>query len=182
MGHEMMATPVQMTAAMSAVINGGNFMRPQLVREVRDAEGNVLRRFAPQVERQVINPGVSREVVQALVSVVSKEGTARQAAVPGFIAGGKTGTTEKWDNEAKSYKTGKYVSSFIGFLPADDPQFVICIMVDEPKAGRHYGGEVAAPAFAAMARRIAQHMDLVPELPEAAPVVTTLRPSSAEAP
>lgn len=160
MGQEVAATPLQMISAMSVVANGGRLVAPRVIKEVTDHEGRVIKYFPPRVSRQVISPESARLVSQALASVVSEEGTAERAAVPGFRVAGKTGTAQKFMNGA--YSKEKYLASFIGYLPEENPAFVLLIMVDEPKGKEYYGGQVAAPAFSSMAAQIAQVLNLEP--------------------
>ncbi|MEZ5405272.1 MAG: penicillin-binding protein 2 [Verrucomicrobiia bacterium] len=162
-GYEVAATPLQMITAMSAIANDGVLMRPMLIHEVLDEEGSVVARYSPRVVKQIIRPEIAKQVIKALSSVVSQEGTAGKAAVEGFTVAGKTGTSRKWDNEAKEYSHKRYLASFIGFLPAQDPEFALLTIIDEPSSGGIYGGQVAAPVFSAMASRIARHLDLSPE-------------------
>lgn len=162
-GYEVAATPLQMVTAMSAIANGGVMMRPMLVSEIRDDQDRAVARYSPRVVKQVIKSEVAQQVIEALSSVVSQQGTASKAAVPGFTVAGKTGTSRKWDNEAKAYSHQRYLASFIGFLPAQDPEFVLLTIIDEPSNGGIYGGQVAAPVFSAMASRIVKQLDLNPE-------------------
>jgi cell division protein FtsI (penicillin-binding protein 3)/stage V sporulation protein D (sporulation-specific penicillin-binding protein) len=164
MGHEVAVTPIQLVAAMSAVANGGRLMLPQIVRDISDETGNPRREFAPVEIRRVISEETSRCLVRALKKVVSKQGTAALAMVPGFAVAGKTGTAQKIDPKG-GYAPGKYVVSFLGFLPADDPQMTVLVMMDEAKTapGMNYGGQVCAPVFSRIADRAARHMNLVPE-------------------
>ncbi len=162
-GYEVGVTPIQVVSAMSVIANGGSYMRPIIVREVRDADGKEQFRYEPKELRQVIRPETAARVLEGLEGVVSKEGTAAAAKVPGFRVAGKTGTARKWDAEKKCYSRERYLASFIGFLPADKPKFVMLVMVDEPTGGKSfYGGKVAAPVFSAAAKRIANHLDLRP--------------------
>jgi cell division protein FtsI/penicillin-binding protein 2 len=160
MGQEVAATPLQMISAMSVVANGGRLIAPRVIKQVTDHEGRVIKFFPPRVSRQVISTESARLVSQALASVVSEEGTARLAAVPGFQVAGKTGTAQKFINGA--YSKEKYLASFIGYLPEENPAFVLLIMVDEPKGKEYYGGQVAAPAFSSMAKQIAQVLNVEP--------------------
>ena len=164
-GYEVSATPLQMITAMAAVANKGLMMRPMLVSEVRDDQNRTVARYSSRIVKQVIKSEIADQVIEALSSVVSREGTANKAAVSGFTVAGKTGTSRKWDNETKTYSHTRYLASFIGFLPAKDPEFVLLTIIDEPSNGGIYGGQVAAPVFSAMATRIAKHLDLNPETP-----------------
>ncbi|CAB4242938.1 Cell division protein FtsI [Methylacidimicrobium sp. AP8] len=160
MGQEVMVTPIQMAQAMSVIANGGIFMKPMLVRGWISPEGKPISYVAPQQVRRVISERTARWVSLALASVVAKGGTGTKAAVPGYTVAGKTGTAQK--AVGGSYGHNRYVSSFVGYMPEEDPQFVLLIMVDEPKGSHYYGGEVAAPAFRSMASQIAEALGMVP--------------------
>jgi len=163
MGHEIGVTPVQMATAMCAIANGGNLMRPQIVKRVVDSNGNIIREFFPQVRRRVVDTKAAQETVEALKQVVSKAGTAVKAAIPGFEVAGKTGTAQKIVNG--QYVHDHYVSSFAGFFPASDPELCIYVMLNDPKGKDIYGGAVAAPVFHDMAIRIASYLNIKPTLP-----------------
>lgn len=160
MGQEVMVTPIQMTQAMSVIANGGSLMKPMLIRGWVSPEGRPVSYVAPVQVRRVISEKTARWVSLALASVVAKGGTGTKAAVPGYTVAGKTGTAQK--AVGGSYGHGRYISSFVGYMPEEDPQFVLLIMVDEPKGSRYYGGDVAAPAFSSMASQIAEALGVVP--------------------
>jgi len=142
MGYEISVTPLQMTAAYGALANGGLMMEPYLVREVRGTGGEVLRSRKPQVIRRVLQPEIASQVTEALVSVV-REGTATRASYANFDVAGKTGTARRTGAGGR-YEAGSYTSTFAGYFPADDPQIVIFVKLDQPKGG-FYGGATAAP-------------------------------------
>ncbi|HYM80156.1 MAG TPA: penicillin-binding transpeptidase domain-containing protein [Candidatus Limnocylindria bacterium] len=145
-GHELAVTPLQLTLAYAAVANGGVLMRPMLVREIRDLDGHVVRRFQPQASHRVFSEHTSGLLREMLTAVVDS-GTARAARVDGLPVAGKTGTSQKYDAAVKTYGKGLYLSSFAGFAPAGAPQLVGVVVIDEPRGRRYYGGEVAAPVF-----------------------------------
>jgi cell division protein FtsI (penicillin-binding protein 3)/stage V sporulation protein D (sporulation-specific penicillin-binding protein) len=144
------------------------------VHDVTDSEGATIATFPPVEVRRVVPEETAAQVRDALVDVVSKKGTALLAAVPGFKVAGKTGTAEKII-PGGSYKDGKYVVSFVGFMPAENPEFVGIVLLDEAQAkrGEHYGGQVAAPIFSRIAERTARYLNLVPspEVPEGGTVI-----------
>ncbi len=145
MGHEVGVTPLQMTMAMATIANGGKLVTPRIVKSVTTADGKTISEFSPQILRQVISPETSREVATALRGVVSDRGTAAAAAVPGFNIAGKTGTAQKVDPHG-GYEHGKEVVSFSGFLPADHPEFVAFVVLDDAKTSKpelNYGGQGA---------------------------------------
>ena len=113
--------------------------------------------------RQVIGDETARQMVKALKMVATKEGTAPKAALDRYTVAGKTGTAQKVVD--KVYATGKYTTSFIGFFPADEPELCISVVLDEPRNG-HYGGQIAAPIFKAIAEQAASYMKMRPDREE----------------
>jgi len=142
-GQSIAVTPLQLTTAFSAVINGGNLMRPILVKEIVDENGISVDEFEPVVRRQVISSETSATMREILQSVVD-EGGGQNAAIDGYSVGGKTGTAQKYDDDG-NIVDGKYISSFIGFAPVEEPELVVLILVDEPDGDVAYGSVVAAP-------------------------------------
>ena len=154
-GQGIATTPLQMLMAMCAIANDGMLMRPMILSRLEDRQGNVVVRNEPMPVRQVVSPGTAREMVRALKSVVSTNGTGAKAAMPFYTVAGKTGTAQK--PVAGKYAPGKYFSSFIGFFPADDPEICISVVFDEPKRG-YYGAETAVPVFRTIAERAARYL------------------------
>ena len=145
-GHEISVTPIQLTLAYAAIANGGVIMRPMLVREIRSASGSTLRRFRPEASHRVFSPRTA-EILREMLTAVVDSGTAKAARLPGLKVAGKTGTAQKYDASVRTYGKGLYLSSFAGFAPADHPQIVGVVVIDEPRGKRYYGGDVAAPVF-----------------------------------
>jgi cell division protein FtsI/penicillin-binding protein 2 len=166
MGQSVAVTPIQMVTAMSAIANGGILMKPMLISEIDDVDGRPVVTYSPVQVRRVVSTDTAKKIVAALKDVVSAEGTAKDAAVPGFTVAGKTGTAQKIDPRG-GYLQGKYVVSFVGFMPADDPKFSLLVVIDDPdvKKGEAFGGKVAAPVFAKIAKRAADYMELQPTGP-----------------
>jgi len=165
-GYALAVTPIQMITAMCAIANGGHLMMPQIVHDITDQKGVVVRTFPPVEVRQVVSGETAREVTDALKSVASRHGTAPLATIPGFTVAGKTGTAEKADGKG-GYMPERYVVSFCGYLPADKPAFVCLVILDDArtKPEQNYGGIVAAPVFARIAERVANYMGLTPDSP-----------------
>jgi len=164
MGHEVGVTPLQMTVAMATIANGGKLITPRIVKSVTAADGKTITEFTPQQVRQVISPQTAQQLSNALRGVVSDRGTAAAAAVAGFTIAGKTGTAQKVDPHG-GYEHGKYVVSFTGFLPADHPEFVGLVVLDDAKTSKpeqNYGGLIAGPIFARIAEKAARYLDLEP--------------------
>ncbi|MFX4261410.1 stage V sporulation protein D [Pelotomaculum propionicicum] len=160
-GQSIAVTPLQLITAASAVANGGVLLKPTLVKAVTDANGQVVREYKPEAVRQVISKNTSQTLMRLLTNVVSK-GTGRNAFVDGYGAAGKTGTAQVV--ESGGYADGKYVASFAGFAPAEDPQIAVLVMVAEPTGAMYFGSQVAAPAFKAIAMDTLRYMR-VPERP-----------------
>lgn len=160
MGQGVAVTRLQMVMAMAALANDGWLMRPMLVSRLEDRNGNVVQKYEPQRVRQVVNEATDKLMVDVLKTVVSPEGTAPGAAMKDYVVAGKTGTAQKAENGV--YVPGKYVASFIGFFPADDPQVCISIVMDEPKEG-YYGGQICGPVFKEIAGRCASYLNIAPD-------------------
>jgi cell division protein FtsI (penicillin-binding protein 3) len=165
MGHSVAVTPLQMAMGMSVIANGGRLMAPRIVQAIEAPEGPAEPNAA-RVIREVVPEKTARFVGDSLAAVTQPGGTATFARVNGFTVAGKTGTAQKV-SEKGGYAQGKYVVSFVGYMPAQDPRFVCLVMVDDAKVASNlnYGGLVAAPIFSRIAERAALHLDLVPDQP-----------------
>jgi stage V sporulation protein D (sporulation-specific penicillin-binding protein) len=142
-GQGVSVTPIQQVAAISAAVNGGTLYTPYIAKElINPANGEILMKKSPESKRKVISKETSDEIRLALESVVAK-GSGKKAFVDGYRVGGKTGTAQKAQNGR--YLENNHIVSFIGFAPADDPQLVVYVAVDNPKGTVQFGGVVAAP-------------------------------------
>ncbi|MDZ4789288.1 MAG: penicillin-binding protein 2 [Blastochloris sp.] len=164
-GYGIAVTNLQMSMAVSAIANDGKLMEPRIVKSVLDKDGRIVQEFLPRIVRQVVNMKTAKEVTSVMKHVVEEEGgTGKAARVKDFTAAGKTGTA--WKIVNGQYPKGVYYSSFVGFLPADNPEFLVSIVVDEPKARQSgkgnipYGGKVAAPSFGRIATQVAEELGL----------------------
>lgn len=190
-GQGIAVTPLQLVSAVSATVNGGYLMKPRLIKEIVNSEGEVVKKIEPEVIRQVISKETSRQVALALERVVSN-GTGRNAYIPGYRVGGKTGTAQIAG--PGGYQQGKYVASFMGVAPVDDPRLVALVVVEEPK-GIYYGGTVAAPVFKNVVEDTLHYLGVPPQYNEeelaernrakveevVVPDVTNLEPEQAKA-
>jgi len=145
-GHELSVTPIQLALAYGAIANGGILMEPMLVREVREPDGAVAHTHVPRAVQRVFSARTT-ELMRGMLTAVVDSGTAKAARVLGTPIAGKTGTAQKYDAAVGTYGARKYISSFVGFAPADNPTLVGVVVIDEPRGKRYYGGEVAAPVF-----------------------------------
>jgi len=168
-GYEVAVTPIQMATALGAVANGGELMKPMLVRKITDNNGELVEKFEPKVLRRVISEKTAQQVREAMVKVVSEKGTAKRAKVEGYVVAGKTGTARKVAKGGRGYLVGQYVVSFMGFLPAENPQFTALVMIDDPHAQgiKLYGGTIAAPVFAQLAQEAVNYLNIPPTVPKA---------------
>ncbi len=184
MGHEVGVTPLQMTSAMATIANGGKLVTPRIIKSVTASDGKIISSLSPIIQRQVVSPETAKQIGEALRGVVSDQGTAAAAAVPGFIIAGKTGTAQKV-NPHGGYDHGKYVVSFLGYLPADHPEFVGLVVLDDAHTSKpelNYGGLVAGPIFSHVAEKAARYLDLEPheEIRKAIPVQRVEKTKPAE--
>ena len=173
-GHGIAVTPLALTRFYCAIANGGLSLRPHIVSEELDGDGRVDRRFG----RDVVNRDFSEQTAATLrrfLRSVVLYGTGKGAAeVPGYTTAGKTGTAQVAENGY--YSAGDYVGSFIGFIPAEKPRYVILVKIAKPR-GAIYGGVVAAPAFAEIARIAMEHAGVLPVFPR-----SEHRPTAAKTP
>jgi cell division protein FtsI (penicillin-binding protein 3) len=176
-GQGVAVTPLQMAVAFAAIANGGELLRPFLVRRIVAADGQVLFENAPVVVRRVISPRTARQVAALLRRVVEEPGgTGARARLDGFSVAGKTGTAQKVSEQGGGYSS-KRIGSFIGFAPVENARIVVGVLIDEPAASS-YGGVVAAPVFRAIADTVLKRLGEVP----ARPAETVVARKAAEPP
>lgn len=141
-GQGIAVTPIQLVTAISSIANDGNLVEPRIVKSIVDSDGEIFKEFKPIVKRRVVSEDTAHTMLNTLETVVSI-GTGKRAYVPGYRVGGKTGTAQKVENGR--YANGKYIASFAGIAPIDDPKIVTLVIIDEPTNGIYYGGQIAAP-------------------------------------
>jgi cell division protein FtsI/penicillin-binding protein 2 len=161
-GQGISTTPLAMARAYAAIANGGILLRPRLVRTLYDEKGNVVYTYGPEIERRVISEATAATLRGFLRDVVVRGTGNPTAQVAGYATAGKTGTAQVVANGG--YEPGAYVASFIGYVPAAAPRYVILVKIDRPR-GAYYGSVVAAPVFAALAQEIMLHEDVMPASP-----------------
>ncbi len=144
-GHGVTTNAVQLAMAVAALGNDGVRMKPHLVKEHRDADGEVAAVFAPEKDRRVVSAETARLTLRMMETVLEDGGTGTRARVPGYRVAGKTGTA--WKHVDGGYSDTDRIGSFVGLLPADNPRLAMAVVVDTPTIGRSYGGVVAGPAF-----------------------------------
>ncbi|MBI4682455.1 MAG: penicillin-binding protein 2 [Nitrospirae bacterium] len=164
-GQEIGMTPLQMVRAYSAIANGGLLMKPYIVSDIISPSGKVIKKNVPTEERRVISKDTSDRIKDILKTVVEEGGTARKASIKGNLVAGKTGTAQIFDPKSGRYSRDKFVSSFVGFVPADNPRLALIVVVFEPK-GASYGGVVAAPVFKNIIENTLVYLDVPMEKDE----------------
>ena len=158
-GQSFQITPLQLLRAASAIVNGGHLITPHFAKGIADAEGNLVENFQYEAGEQVISRETSETMKTILESVVS-EGTGSKAYLPGYRIGGKTATSEKLPR-----RSGKYIASFMSFAPAEDPQVMALVLIDEPQ-GVYYGGTVAGPVMQELLQNILPYLGIEPRYSE----------------
>lgn len=180
-GHGISATPLQIANAFAAIANGGVLNAPYIVQSIRDSETGEMNESKVKPIRRVLSVEQAAQMRAMLVGVTSsKLGTGKNARVDGFMVAGKTGTAQKVNPNGRGYLNGVYISSFGGFIPANDPHFVIYVAVDSPRKS-YYGGTVAAPLFSRIASYAVRKEGIAPlPLAENSKAATVVRKVPAE--
>jgi cell division protein FtsI (penicillin-binding protein 3) len=170
-GQGMTATPVQLVSALSAIAEGGVYHPPHVIERITDDQGNVV--WQPDLTpRTVLSAKTSTEMQEMLGLVLQQGGTAAGMSPDGYTAAGKTGTAQKVDPGTGHYSKDLWVSSFMGYAPADHPRIAMIVVVDEPQ-GTHLGGRVAAPVFKAVAEEALRYLGVPPEIEVPAAVASS---------
>jgi cell division protein FtsI (penicillin-binding protein 3) len=157
-GQEISVTPLQLLTAYAAVANGGWLMRPRVVSRIVDGETET--RFTPEVRHQVLSPQTAEKLTGIFIGVVER-GTGKPAAVEGYTVAGKTGTAQKVDNQRGVYSNREVLASFVGYVPAEEPQIALLVMLDEPQKLR-WGSQAAAPVFRRVAQQALHYLQIPP--------------------
>ncbi|HHU91166.1 MAG TPA: PASTA domain-containing protein [Clostridiaceae bacterium] len=162
-GQRFQVSPLQMITAYSAIANGGNLMKPTIIKQINDSEGNIIKKFEPQVVRKVISEQTSQTVREALEGVVA-EGTGRNAYVAGYRIAGKTGTSQTLQTDSE----GRYIVSFMAIAPANKPRVCVLVILDHPQNEMHLrsGGILAAPIAGKLTEEILKYLQVEREYTE----------------
>ena len=163
MGQEIAVTPLQLIRAYCALANGGRVLKPYIIKKIIDAKSNILYEAEPKSLHSVLGERASKQITIALEGVVSDDGTASRAAVEGFQVAGKTGTAQTIDPIHGGYSNSKYVASFIGFVPSDNPKLCVLVVLNNPRPV-YYGGVVAAPVFKNVVKESLTYMGVTPKI------------------
>lgn len=163
-GQNFSITPIQLVTGICAVANGGDLMQPYLVKEIKNAEGETVKKIEPTVKRHVIDEDVSEKMC-AILEENAVSGAAKNGYIPGYRIGGKTGTSEKL-TDSNGDGVEDYISSFCGFALADDPQVALIVYFDTPTGDNYYGAAVAAPVFAEIMSEVLPYLGVKTEYTE----------------
>ncbi|MCS7215577.1 MAG: penicillin-binding protein 2 [Thermodesulfovibrio sp.] len=157
-GQEVAVTPIQILRAYATIANGGYLVKPFVVSEIRSPEGNILYKSVIQREK-IVSERTAKIMRDILKKVTEEGGTATQAKIDGNNVAGKTGTAQKYDPKTGKYSKDKFISSFVGFIPAENPRIAMIVVIHDPK-GAHYGGVVAAPVFRAISNEALAYLNV----------------------
>lgn len=171
-GQGIAVTPLQMVRAFGAIANGGILMKPHIVKAYNNPDGTVASETQTESQGQAISENVASTIVDILEKEVS-EGGGNKAMVEGYHFGGKTGTAQKLNTEYGGYLDGRYIASFIGFGPVEDPKFVVLVAIDDPSNGSIYGGQIAAPVFKDIMSQLVRYYQISPSVKEEVKVGAT---------
>jgi cell division protein FtsI (penicillin-binding protein 3) len=168
-GYEIAVTPLQILRAMNVFASGGYLIKPAVRLEQPRPVSQVIEvSLEPPAEGiPVLRQQTARQLVNQVFRQVVEKGTGQEAQIPGYLLAGKTGTAQKFDPELKAYSSSKHLVSFVGFVPADQPIISMVVVIDEPKGALQYGGQIAAPVFREIARKVLLYLNQPPQkLPE----------------
>ncbi len=159
-GQGISVTAIQLATALSSIANGGYLMKPHIVKKIVSPDGKVLMEKKPELLKKVISYDTASKVTRILEQVV-ENGTGKNASIPGYRVAGKTGTAQMPNPRTGTYYENRYLSSFIGFAPADDPRLALVVIVENPRE-HNYGGVVSAPIFKSITEKVLFYMEIPP--------------------
>ena len=160
-GHSIAVTPLQLVTAMSAVANDGVLLKPHIIKQITNADGSVYKEYGREEVHRVIDSATDKTLVGLLEQVVATGGGSK-AAVKGYRIAGKTGTAQKINEHTSGYMEGRYIASFCGFAPVENPELVVLVVIDDPSAGSFYGGQIAAPVARDIFSQLLRFMHISP--------------------
>jgi cell division protein FtsI (penicillin-binding protein 3) len=159
-GQGFFASGLEVVSAYNVLVNGGYYFPPQIIEKISKSDEQIVYRASSFSQNQIISPETSKIIRESLTHVVDI-GTGKNAKLESYSSGGKTGTSQKFDNETKKYSLNKRTASFVGFAPSKDPHLTVYIVIDEPFNKPYYGGTWAAPVFAEIAEKTLKYLNVV---------------------
>jgi cell division protein FtsI (penicillin-binding protein 3) len=169
-GYEISVTAIQVLQAMNVIANRGCLVRPRITRETLDLAGPM--KITPGPCERIISEKAANDLIEHIFEKVVLDGTGQAAQLDGYTVAGKTGTAQILNPETHAYSASRHLASFVGFVPAEDPLISIIVVIDDPQTGLHYGGQVAAPVFHEIAKRVVLYLRQPPEINPAKKIVT----------
>ena len=160
-GQSIAVTPLQLITAMSAIANDGVLLKPHIVKTITNADGSVYEEKGTTEVRRTIESATDKTLVGLLEQVVASGG-GKKAAVKGYRIAGKTGTAQKIRPDGTGYMDGRYIASFCGFAPVEDPRVTVLVIIDDPGTGNYYGGQIAAPVAKRIFTQLFRYMHIEP--------------------
>ena len=160
-GQSIAVTPIQLVRAMAAIANDGVVLKPHIVKSIKNADGSTYLENKREEVGRALESATDKTLVGLLEQVVASGG-GKKAAVKGYRIAGKTGTAQKIRPDGAGYMEGRYIASFCGFAPVEDPQIVVLVMIDDPGTGNFYGGQIAAPVAQRIFAQLLRHMKIEP--------------------
>lgn len=160
-GQSIAVTPLQLVTAMSAVANDGVLLKPHIIKQITNADGSVYKEYGREEVRRVIDSATDKTLMGLLEQVVATGGGSK-ASVKGYRIAGKTGTAQKINEHTSGYMEGRYIASFCGFAPVENPEIVVLVVIDDPSAGAFYGGQIAAPVARDIFSQLLRFMHISP--------------------
>ncbi|WP_027406948.1 penicillin-binding protein [Anaerovibrio sp. RM50] len=160
-GQSIAVTPLQLCTAMSAIANDGVLLKPHIVKSITNADGSLYKENGREEVRRVLSSATDKTLMGLLEQVVATGG-GQKAQVKGYRVAGKTGTAQKINKDTAGYMEGRYIASFCGFAPVDDPQLVVLVIIDDPTAGAFYGGQIAAPVAGEIFAQLLRYKHIEP--------------------
>ncbi|HUO34427.1 MAG TPA: penicillin-binding transpeptidase domain-containing protein, partial [Candidatus Acidoferrum sp.] len=163
-GQEVSVTPIQIISAISAIANGGTLYPPRIIREIRNPNGDLAPPVKPGIDTHTVTDPRTAATVREMMEDVILDGTGKAAQLDGYTAAGKSGTAQKIDPQTGRYYANKYVASFVGFAPVNNPAITVLVVLDSPE-GEHHGGEVGGPVFKSVAQQVLAYLDVPRDVP-----------------
>jgi len=160
-GQSIAVTPLQLCTAMSAIANDGVLLKPHIVKSITNADGSLYKENGREEVRRVLSSDVDKTLMGLLEQVVATGG-GQKAKVKGYRVAGKTGTAQKTNKDTAGYMEGRYIASFCGFAPVEDPQLVVLVVIDDPTSGSFYGGQIAAPVAGEIFSQLLRYKHIEP--------------------
>jgi len=177
-GQSISVNAIQLASAVSAIANGGILLKPHIVKAITDEKGQVCKQVKPEPVRRVIREETAKTMRDIMEGVVIR-GTGKGAAIANCRVAGKTGTAQICEEGGRGYVSGKYLASFIGFLPVENPQLVVGVFIAEPSKNGHFGGTVSTPAFKKISQAAMGQLKIHPRIPDPGQMVVTKAQQSA---